>query len=81
MICIGYRVTSHSQRSVWRADLFGGGRVLGFVDRLYAFRTLAGDANDPGLGFGEGFIEGKSGKLHESADLSGKIGPAFRGQF
>jgi hypothetical protein len=44
--------------AVWRADLFGGGRTLGFVDRLKVFRTLGKYAADEKWDFGEGFIEG-----------------------
>lgn len=57
---------------VWRSDLLGGGRVLGFVDRLHAMRTAGEYAMAQGWDCGEGFIEGKSGKLHESAHLTGK---------
>ncbi len=42
---------------VWRSDLLGGGRVLGFVDRLKAFGTLAQYADDQKWDYGEGFIE------------------------
>jgi hypothetical protein len=48
-----------SNDGVWRADLLGGGRVLGFVDRLKEFRTLGKFAEDQGWDFGEGFIEAK----------------------
>lgn len=50
-----------SNDGVWRADLLGGGRVLGFVDRLKNFRTLGQYAEDQGWDFGEGFIEGARG--------------------
>lgn len=42
---------------VWRCDLLGGGRVLGFVDRLRNYRTLRQYAADQGWDYGEGFIE------------------------
>jgi len=45
--------------AVWRADLLGGGRVLGFVDRLKTMRTLRAFAEEQGWDFGEGFIEGQ----------------------
>lgn len=48
-----------SNDAVWRADLLGGGRVLGFVDRLKEFRTLGEYAASQQWDFGEGFIEGK----------------------
>jgi len=61
-----------SNDGVWRADLLGGGRVLGFVDRLKAFRTMGEYAKDQGWDCGEGFIEGQSGKLRESSHLTGQ---------
>ena len=61
-----------SNDGVWRADLLGGGRVLGFADRLRAFRTLGGFAADRAWDFGEGYIEGRSGKLKEAPHLTGK---------
>jgi N-6 DNA methylase len=47
-----------SSDGVWRTNLLGGGRVLGFVDRLKKLRTLRQYAEDKGWDFGEGFIEG-----------------------
>ncbi len=47
-----------SNDAVWRTDLLGGGRVLGFVDRLKKFRTLEEYAKAQGWDYGEGFIEG-----------------------
>ena len=44
-----------SNDGVWRADLLGGGRVLGFVDRLKEIRTLGQYATKPGWDVGEGF--------------------------
>jgi hypothetical protein len=61
-----------SNDSVWRADLLGGGRVLGLVDRLKKFRTIGQYAEDQGWDFGEGFIEGQSGKRVEAPHLTGK---------
>lgn len=43
--------------AVWRTDLLGGGRILGFVDRLKKFQTLGQYAQEQGWDFGEGFIE------------------------
>jgi hypothetical protein len=42
---------------VWRCDLLGGGRVLGFVDRLRRFKPLGKYAAEQGWDYGEGFIE------------------------
>ena len=42
---------------VWRSDLLGGGRVLGFVDRLKKFGTLGQYARRAGWDYGEGWIE------------------------
>lgn len=67
--------------SVWRADLLGGGRVLGFIDRLKQYPTLGQFAESQGWDFGEGFIEAKpkddpSGlkakKLFPAEHLTGK---------
>jgi hypothetical protein len=58
--------------AVWRADLMGGGRVLAFLDRLKMFRTLGQFAADQGWDYGEGFIEGKTGKRLAAAHLTGK---------
>jgi hypothetical protein len=56
----------------WRADLLGGGRVLGFVDRLKKFRTLGKYAEDQGWDFGEGFIEGRRGVSQPATHIIGK---------
>lgn len=61
-----------SNDSVWRTDLLGGGRVLGFVDRLKTFRTLGKYAEDQGWDFGEGFIEGQKGNLSVATHITGK---------
>jgi hypothetical protein len=58
---------------VWRADLLGGGRVLGFVDRLRTFRTLGGYAKDQEWDFGEGFIEGQRGVSRPADHITGKL--------
>jgi hypothetical protein len=57
---------------VWRAGLLGGGRVLGFIDRLKTFRTLGQYAKDQGWDFGEGFIEGKQGVSRSASHIVGK---------
>lgn len=51
------RVLACENDGVWRCDLLGGGRVLGFVDRLKKLRTLGKYASDQGWDYGEGFIE------------------------
>jgi len=58
--------------SVWRTDLFGGGRTLGLVDRLKAFRTLEEYATDQKWDFGEGFIEGGRGVSEPSHHVVGE---------
>lgn len=58
--------------AIWRADLLGGGRVLGFVDRLKTFRTLGQYAEEQGWDFGEGFIEGKGGVSRPANHIVGK---------
>ena len=47
--------------TVWRSDLFGGGRVGDFVARLRSMRTLGEYAQSRSWHHGEGFIAGKSG--------------------
>ncbi|SIO55733.1 N-6 DNA Methylase [Singulisphaera sp. GP187] len=64
-----------SNDGVWRSGLLGGGRVLGFVDRLKSFRTLGQFAEEHGWDFGEGFIEGvkkKRGKSHRADHIIGE---------
>jgi hypothetical protein len=61
-----------SNDGVWRSDLLGGGRVLGFVDRLKNFRTLGQYAADQGWDFGEGFIEGRRGVSRPAEHIIGK---------
>jgi hypothetical protein len=58
--------------AVWRADLFGGGRTLAFVDRLKAFRTLGDYASEQKWDFGEGFIQGGRGISEPSLHIVGK---------
>ncbi|MBK9076605.1 MAG: Eco57I restriction-modification methylase domain-containing protein [Flavobacteriales bacterium] len=48
--------------AVWRANLHGGGRVLGFVQRMNEFKRLGKYAKEQKWDFGEGFIVGRSGK-------------------
>lgn len=57
---------------VWRANLFGGGRVLTFIDRLKALRTLKSYATEQAWDFGEGFIEGQRGVSNGAEHLLGK---------
>ena len=59
---------------VWRSDLLGGGRVLGFVDRLKKqdFKTLGQYAEEQKLDFGEGFIAGIKGKLFPGPHITGE---------
>ena len=57
---------------VWRTDLFGGGRVLGYVDRLKKLRTLEMYAKERGWDYGEGFIEGGRGIARPSKHIVGK---------
>lgn len=57
---------------IWRANLFGGGRVLTFIDRLKSLRTLRSYATDKGWDFGEGFIEGQRGVSNPAEHLIGK---------
>ena len=47
--------------SIWRSNLFGGGRVADFVARLRPMRSLGEYARGRGWSVCEGFIAGKSG--------------------
>ena len=66
------RGTALTNDSVWRANLLGGGRMLGLVDRLKCYRTLGQFATEKGWDAGEGFIEGKSGTLMSADYITGK---------
>ena len=61
-----------SNDGVWRANHFGGGRVLMFVDRLKEFRTLRQYSKEQAWDFGEGFIEGGKGKSGVATHIVGK---------
>ena len=61
-----------SNDGVWRANLMGGGRVLGFVDRLKKYRTLGQYAEAQGWDYGEGFIEGGRGVSRPADHIVGK---------
>jgi hypothetical protein len=57
---------------VWRSDLLGGGRVLGFADRLRMFGTLGQYAAQKQWDYGEGWIEAKKGRRVPAEHISGK---------
>jgi hypothetical protein len=57
---------------VWRADLLGGGRVLGLVARFGRLKTLRQYAEKQGWDYGEGFIAGTSGALAFGPHITGK---------
>jgi hypothetical protein len=57
---------------VWRTNLFGGGRVLGLVDRLKNFRTLKSYSDNEKWDAGEGFIEGARGVSRPAEHIIGK---------
>lgn len=56
----------------WRSDLLGGGRVLGFVDRLKKLRTLGQYASEKGWDYGEGYIDGARGVSRPASHIIGK---------
>lgn len=58
--------------AVWRCNLLGGGRVLGFVDRLKKYRTLRRLADEANWKFGEGWIAGKASKGRLAKHVNGK---------
>jgi len=47
---------------VWRSDLLGGGRVLGFADKLKKYPTLSEFAAAKGWDYGEGYIVAEKGR-------------------
>lgn len=57
--------------AVWRANLFGGGRVLDFLRRLRKFPTLGDYAAHRKWKFGEGFAEGQRGVAKPAAHING----------
>jgi hypothetical protein len=61
-----------SNDAVWRCDLLGGGRVLGFVDRLKKYRTLEKLAVESGWEFGEGWIFGNASDGRPAEHVVGK---------
>jgi hypothetical protein len=61
-----------AEDSIWRANMLGGGRILGLVERLKQFRTLQQYAEERGWHFGEGFVEGRAGKSRRAEHIIGK---------
>ena len=57
---------------VWRANLLGGGRLLGISQRLRNMRTIAEYVKQQGWEYGEGFIEAKTGRREPAPFLTGK---------
>ena len=62
-----------SHDAVWRCNLLGGGRVLGFVDRLKKYRTLRELADESGWEVGEGWIVGNANDWHPAEHIVGKL--------
>lgn len=61
-----------SDDAVWRCNLLGGGRVLGFVERLQKYRTLEDLAAKSGWEVGEGWIWGNSNDSRPAEHVVGK---------
>lgn len=57
---------------VWRCNLLGGGRVLGFVERFAKSETIRQYAKRQQWDYGEGFIAGTSGKLSPGPHITGQ---------
>ena len=57
---------------VWRSDLFGGGRVLGFIDRQRTHRTLGQFAKQEGWEIGEGWILGNANDGRPASHIIGE---------
>ncbi len=63
-------VLSHD--AMWRCNLLGGGRVLGFASRLKEFRTLEKLSDESGWKHGEGWIIGNTTDWHPAEHIIGK---------
>lgn len=57
---------------VWRSDLLGGGRVLGFMQRLRKYRTVEELANESGWEIGEGWTVGSKRNSRPASHVIGK---------
>jgi hypothetical protein len=66
------RALALSNDGVWRSNLVGGGRALGFVDRLRKFRTLGQHVDEQGWEAGVGFFFGSQGDRRSGSFLWGK---------
>jgi N-6 DNA Methylase len=64
--------TALEHDAIWRSNLHGGGRVLGFVQRMNEFKRLGEYARERKWDFGEGFIAGKTGKRVRAPHITGK---------
>jgi hypothetical protein len=63
--------TALKHDGVWRSNLHGGGRILGFVQRMNEFKRLGVYAKKQKWDFGEGFIVGKAGKRIGAPHITG----------
>lgn len=63
-------------QTVWRGDLFGGGRVIDFIARLRSMRTLGAYAEERGWDVGEGFIPG-GGRINPNRTMDHVVGKRF----
>lgn len=61
-----------SHDAVWRCNLLGGGRVLGFVERLKEYRTLKKFAVESEWEVGEGWIVGSAKNARPAEHIIGK---------
>lgn len=57
---------------VWRSDLLGGGRVLGFADKLRKYPTLSEFAAAKGWDYGEGYIVAEKGRRVPAKHITGQ---------
>ncbi len=57
---------------VWRSDLLGGGRVLGFADKLRKYPTLSEFAAAKGWDYGEGYIVAEKGRRVPAKYITGQ---------
>ena len=57
---------------VWRSDLLGGGRVLGFADKIRKYPTLSEFAAAKGWDYGEGYIIAEKGRRVPAKHITGQ---------
>ncbi len=63
---------AEQSRDVWRANLLGGNRARGLIERLRTFPTLEAHARQKGWDAGEGYLGGEKNASSNVAHLIGR---------